>query len=379
VIIADAAPQDIKKQAPARAEPPRLAALQRELQGARDEAQTTREEMQTSQEELKSTNEELQSTNEELQSANEELTTSKEEMQSLNEELQTVNHELQSKVDELSRSNSDMKNLLNSTEIATLFLDEELRVRRFTSPTARIIKLIPSDAGRPITDITSDLDYPELSADAREALRTLVFKETQVSTRDGRWFTVRVMPYRTLENRIDGVVITFTDASSAKALELALRQQASELRQMAESLPSLVWGCRPDGGCDYLSPQWADYTGIPEAEQLGYGWLQQVHQQDRERVREQWRAVVRAGTRLDTEFRLRGADGEYRWFKARCTPIRDAAGRISKWYGANADVDDLKRTEDEQSERQSNGQGNGQGERRGESDGSDGPAEPRVE
>ena len=118
--------------------------------------------MQTSQEELRSTNEEQQSTNEELQSTNEELTTSKEEMQSLNEELQTVNSELQAKVDELSRSNNDMKNLLNSTDIATLFLDNDLNVRRFTTQATKIIKLIPGDMGRPITDLASDLLYPEL-------------------------------------------------------------------------------------------------------------------------------------------------------------------------------------------------------------------------
>ena len=202
----------------------RLAALERELQQAREEIQTTREEMQTSQEELKSTNEELQSTNEELQSTNEELTTSKEEMQSLNEELQTVNHELQAKVDELSQANSDMKNLLNSTDIATLFLDEQLAVRRFTTQTTSIIKLIAGDTGRPITDITTDLDYPQMAADAREVLRTLVFIEKQIATRDGRWFLVRIMPYRTLENRIDGVVITFSNITAAKRLEAQLRQ-----------------------------------------------------------------------------------------------------------------------------------------------------------
>src|SRR5262249_17524390 len=162
-----------------------------------------------------------------------------------NEELQTVNHELQTKVDELSRSNNDMKNLLNSTDIATLFLDGELLVRRFTTQTAKLIKLIPGDAGRPITDIATDLDYPDLTEDAREVLRTLVFKEKHVSARDGRWFTVRIMPYRTLENVIDGLVITFTDATSAKLLEAALREQASQLRQMADSVPSLVWGARP--------------------------------------------------------------------------------------------------------------------------------------
>src|SRR5438105_7218617 len=145
--------------------PLRVDELERDLRHALEDAQTTREEMQTSQEELKSTNEELQSTNEELQSTNEELTTSKEEMQSINEELQTVNHELQAKVDELSHSNNDMKNLLNSTDIATLFLDGELRVRRFTTPTGRIIKLIAGDIGRSITDLASELDYPQLADD----------------------------------------------------------------------------------------------------------------------------------------------------------------------------------------------------------------------
>jgi two-component system CheB/CheR fusion protein len=195
------------------------------------ELQTTREEMQSSQEELRSTNEEMQSTNEELQSTNEELTTSKEEMQSLNEELQTVNAELQVRVDELSRSNNDMKNLLNSTDIATLFLDKDLKVRRFTTQATKIIKLIPGDVGRPITDLASDLLYPELTADAQEVLRKLGFAEKPIRARDGRWFTVRIMPYRTLDDRIDGVVITFADITVAKTLEAQLREKHDVLEK----------------------------------------------------------------------------------------------------------------------------------------------------
>jgi PAS domain S-box-containing protein len=343
VPAAAAVPHDeMDEKGPRRSTTARFADLQRELQHAREEVQTTREEMQTSQEELKSANEELQSTNEELQSTNEELTTSKEEMQSMNEELQTVNHELQSKVDELSRSNNDMKNLLNSTDIATLFLDDALLVRRFTTQTAKLIKLIPADAGRPITDIATELNYPKLSDDARDVLRTLVFKETEVSTRDGRWFMVRIMPYRTIENVIDGVVITFTDATSSKALEAMLREQADQLKQMAESPPNLVWACRPDGACDYLSPRWLEFTRKPEAEQLGYGWLDQVHPDEREHVREQWKAAVKTGTPLDTELRLREGSGAYRWFKTRGAPIRDTHGAVLKWYCTCTDVDDLK-------------------------------------
>lgn len=206
----------------------RAAALEEELRKARDENRTVREEMQTTQEELRSANEELQSNNEELQSTNEELTTSKEEMQSLNEELQTVNAELQSKVDDLSWTNNDMRNLLDSTDIATVFLDGQLRVRRFTLPTTRLIKLIPSDIGRPLSDIVTDLDYPDLQADAGEVLRTLHSSDRPLPTRDGRWYNVRIMPYRTLDNVIDGVVITFVDITAAKTLEAELRGATSK-------------------------------------------------------------------------------------------------------------------------------------------------------
>jgi two-component system CheB/CheR fusion protein len=209
----------------------RLTLIEQELRQAHEDLQTSRDEMQTSQEELKSTNEELQSMNEELQSTNEELTTSKEEMQSMNEELQTVNHELQAKVDELSRTSNDMKNLLDSTDIATLFLDDALLVRRFTTQTAKIIKLIPGDIGRPITDIVTALDYPELANDTHEVLKKKAFVEKQISAGDGRWFTVRIMPYRTQDNRIDGVVITFTDITVAKTLEAALRKAQSNLEE----------------------------------------------------------------------------------------------------------------------------------------------------
>jgi len=209
----------------------RLAELEQELLRVRAEARTTHEEMQTSQEEFRSANEELQSTNEELQSANEELTTSKEEMQSLNEELQTVNAELQSKLDGLSRASNDMKNLLDSTDIATLFLDKNLNVRRFTPQATKIIKLIAADEGRPITDLASELDYPALAEDAREVLRKLTYAEKPIGARDGRWFTVRIMPYRTMDDRIDGVVITFTDITSAKTLEAKLRGQHARLEK----------------------------------------------------------------------------------------------------------------------------------------------------
>lgn len=193
-----------------------VAELMHELARAREEHQATREEMQTSQEELKSANEELQS-------ANEELTTSREEMQSMNEELQTVNAELQTRVDALARASDDMENLLNSTDIATLFLDAQLHVRRYTTRATGLIKLIPTDVGRPISDLSTDLEM-DLAGDSAEVLRTLMFREAEVQASGKRWFRVRTMPYRTQDNRIDGVVITFVDITSIKATEAALRK-----------------------------------------------------------------------------------------------------------------------------------------------------------
>jgi two-component system CheB/CheR fusion protein len=193
------------------------------LARAHEEIRALRQEMHASQEELQSANEELQSTNEELQSANEELTTSKEESQSMNEELQTINVELHLKLEDLALAQSDMQNLLNSTDIATLFLDNELNVRRFTEHMSRIVQLREGDIGRPLSDLASTLIYPQLHADAKDTLRTLVFSEKQIATIDGHWYTVRIMPYRTVSNIIQGVVITFVDITAAKELESRLR------------------------------------------------------------------------------------------------------------------------------------------------------------
>jgi len=209
--------------------------LEQELRRLREELQTNREEMQSSQEELKSTNEELQSTNEELQSTNEELTTSREEMQSLNEELQTVNAEQQVKMDELTQVDNDMRNLLNSTEIVTVFLDNNMRIRRYTTGANRLFKLLPGDVGRPLSDITSELLYPGMIEEAREVLRTLVFSEKEIAATNERWFTVRIMPYRTLDDVVSGVVITFSDITAAKSLETELREENARLKKLLES------------------------------------------------------------------------------------------------------------------------------------------------
>ncbi|GBG15029.1 two-component system, chemotaxis family, CheB/CheR fusion protein [Novimethylophilus kurashikiensis] len=192
---------------------PNQRSLLEELRHAQEELLSTREEMQTSQEEFKATYEELHTINEELQTANEELSTSREEMQSVNEELHTVNLELQAKMDALSSANNDLVNLISGTDIIAVFLDNSLQVRRFTPASTQLFKLIPSDIGRPLTDVVTALQYPDLAQDAMTVLRSLVNIDKLIEADGNRHYRARILPYRTLENIVDGVLITFIDVS----------------------------------------------------------------------------------------------------------------------------------------------------------------------
>lgn len=208
-------------------------ALKQELRAKEEYLKSVNEELETSNEELKSSNEEMQSINEELQSTNEELETSKEELQSVNEELATVNTELQTKVFDLSRANNDMNNLLAGTGVGTVFVDFKLLIQRFTPSVTQIIHLILSDVGRPVGHIVSNLvGYDTLVEDIKAVLDGLIPKEVEVQTREGEWFLMRIRPYRTLENVIEGAVITFFDISEIKRMRDAL-QKANDLHRLA--------------------------------------------------------------------------------------------------------------------------------------------------
>jgi two-component system, chemotaxis family, CheB/CheR fusion protein len=214
------------------AEESRVAFLEQELQGTKDYLQVTVEELQASNEEFKSINEELQSTNEELQSSNEELETAQEELQSTNEELVTVNSELTDKIDELTNISNDIDNLLNSTEIGTLFLDKNLRLKRFTPAATSLFNLLPQDVGRSIKDIAPKTAYERLWHDAESVLHSLQVKEFEVKSHSGVSFNIRILPYRTREGSIDGVVITFMDISAPHLLAMA----KNFAKTMADSL-----------------------------------------------------------------------------------------------------------------------------------------------
>jgi two-component system CheB/CheR fusion protein len=212
-------PERKKEKAPRR-DDKRSRELEQELAYTRETLQATIEELQASNEELKSTNEELQSTNEEFQSTNEELETSREELQSVNEELVTLNSELQAKIDQLSLAESDMKMLLDSTRIGTIFLDNHLYIKRFTSEATRIFNLIPTDIGRPMHDIRSSFQYDDIERDCQAVLDTLQTKEREIPSKNGNWYLTRIIPYRTSENLLEGVVLTFTETTQFKQLAL---------------------------------------------------------------------------------------------------------------------------------------------------------------
>jgi two-component system CheB/CheR fusion protein len=237
----------------------RMAILEHELQATKEYLQTTVEELEASNEELKSTNEELQSTNEELQSTNEELETAKEELQSTNEELVTVNSELNNKIEELTEVNNDINNLLASTEIGTIFLDRDLNIKRFTPAATRLFNLIPQDVGRSIKDISPKTVYDKLWEDADEVLHSLHVKEMEVKSLTGEIYATRILPYRTRENVIDGVVFTFIDVSAQHLLGMAKNFAESIVDTVREPLLIL------DGDLKVISANQAFYHAFRTA------------------------------------------------------------------------------------------------------------------
>jgi two-component system, chemotaxis family, CheB/CheR fusion protein len=315
--------------------------LENELQRSYEDLQSLREEMQTSQEELKSTNEELQSTNEELQSTNEELTTSKEEMQSLNEELQTVNIELQSKVSDFKRANDDLTNLLNSTEIATLFLDKNLNIRRFTEPITRIFKLRNTDIGRPFTDLVSDLQYTEIGDHSMQVIKTLISTETAIRTNDGRWFNIRIMPYRTLDDRIDGLVITFSDISESKKLESELKKSRDNFIILAENSQAMMFRIDSKSGIyEYISPVCEKITGYIQEDFYKNPYMLKniIHPDFVNTFDMDWERRKNGDLNDAYEYKIITRNKEEKWIMARNSRVRDTAGNIIAYVGSVIDI-----------------------------------------
>ncbi len=245
-----------------------ISELEYELKSTKERLQTTIEELETSNEELKSSNEELQSSNEELQSTNEELETSREELQSVNEELVTVNSELQDKIEELSHANNDMSNLLASTQIATVFLDNDLKIKGFTPAVNEIVNLIESDVGRPLRDISSKIDYPDLAADVKKVIDDLSPKERTVRHEGGKWYIAKILPYRTRENVIDGAVLTFVDITEQRMASEALGS-ARICMGIVEHMVEPVLLLSKDLTVDFANNAFYEIFGVRTSETIG--------------------------------------------------------------------------------------------------------------
>ncbi|MGH8478368.1 MAG: chemotaxis protein CheB [Gammaproteobacteria bacterium] len=315
--------------------------LEEELAIAKKELEGVVADLESTNEELKVSNEEAMSMNEELQSTNEELETSKEELQSLNEELTTVNAQLEEKVADLERTNNDLDNLLASTHIATLFFDREFRIKRYTPASTRLFNLIPSDLNRPVADIANKFSDGHLLSDAQRVLDTLTPIEREVRTLGGEWYIQRLLPYRTHEDRIEGVVVIYTEITELKRGEEALRESEERFRTLAETVPNIIFTHRPDGFSDYTNPRFYELTGLPPGAADGFGWTESLHPEDWARDQSRWRQTLAAEQPYEIKYRLQSAAGGYRWHLTRGRPIRDLSGRVIKWFGVSSDIDDL--------------------------------------
>jgi PAS domain S-box-containing protein len=272
--------------------------------------------------ELQLAHESIQSLRDELRSSDEKLAITKDECQSLNEELKAVNAELAHRFDEFSLIQSDMENLLNSTEVATIFLDDHLHIRRFTAHTSTLFYLLPSDMGRPLSDIVNNLEYVELEYDSRKVLDSMMFIEKYVSATDKRWIKVRIMPYRNKENRIDGVVITFIDSTSSKQVETGLRNAQIELEKSLEDLERIfslssymVCIASPEGTFRKVSPAFSETLGFSEQEFLTQPFVDFVHPEDKHATLETMEPMARGIpiTRFPNRYICK--DGSYKWLE----------------------------------------------------------------
>ncbi len=316
--------------------------VQRELDYVRESLQTTIEELESANEELKSTNEELQSTNEELQSSNEELETSKEELQSLNEESSTVNAELQARIDDLSATNDDMKNLLDSTEIATIFLDTELSVRRFTPRATDVIPLTATDVGRPLEHLATSLVGVDLVAYSRRVLDDLAPRELEVTSRDQHRYIVRMRPYRTAANVIDGVVITLEDCTERKQVQESLKAREEQIRIVTDNVPALIAYIDTEQRYCLVNKGYETWFGRPRSEVLGMHMADVLGPEIYEASRAHMEKAL-AGHQVNFSFEAPRAGADTRLCEASYVPQLDDNGAVMGVFALINDVSERRR------------------------------------
>ena len=324
----------------------RIEALRQQLRDKEEYLQAANEELETANEELSSSNEEMQSINEELQSTNEELETSREELQSINEELTTVNAELQEKVKELTKLNNDMNNMFSGTGVGNVFVDHQLRIMRFTPAATEIINLIEGDIGRPVSHIVSNLiGYNGLTDDINNVLHTLSQKEAEVQTKAGKWYSMRIRPYRTLDNVIEGAVITFVDITELKHAQKALQISEERLRLLTLAGSSVVYRMSPD----WRTRSKLNGQGLlADTEKPNSDWLDTyIHPGDKEFVLGVIEKCIKEKSTFQLEYRVLQTDGNVGWTYSKAIPVLDENGEIVEWFGAAGDITARKQAEAE--------------------------------
>jgi two-component system CheB/CheR fusion protein len=322
-----------------------VAQLEEDLKAAREDLRATIEQMETSNEELKASNEEVMSMNEELQSTNEELETSKEELQSLNEELTTLNSQLEDKVHELEETNNDLSNLLVSTDIATVFLDRRLRIRRYTPAIGRLMRLIPADVGRVVTDITWRFEDPGLLDDIQAVLAGQEKGPREIQGRDRRWYLRRVLPYCTEEDAVEGVVITFTDITGRKRIEVALRDSESHLRRITDAIPALISYIDSNYCYRFNNATYEQWFGIDQDALFGKSVAEVLGEEAFSTVRRVMQDAL-SGKPSSVETWVRYAHGGARYVSARYIPDRDDSGAVRGLFALVTDLTEKRRSEE---------------------------------
>jgi two-component system CheB/CheR fusion protein len=324
--------------------------LSEELEATRNELNSTIHEMEASNEDLKESNEEILSMNEELQSTNEELETSKEELQSLNEELTTVNSELENKLKELETAHNDLNNLFASTQIATLFLDRALRIKRFTPAIKDLLNLIDSDIGRPLADITLKFDDPNLEADAENVLADLRDCKREVWAHSGTWYLRRILPYRTHDDTISGVVITFADVSEVKRAAITNRESERRLEMALGALDGGLWEIPIDPGAPrelpdsiYLSSRFKGLLGFEDDQFPNslYAWQQRIVPADRQAFTDALRSRDNTPSK-GVHYRIHRRDGHIRWFASYGTVYSNTEDDQACLIGIDCDITAFK-------------------------------------
>jgi len=322
-------------------------ALNRELLTTKAQLQATVEDLETANEEMRSISEEYQSVNEELQSTNEELETSKEEMQSINEELQTVNAEMFAKNEALTVLNSDFKNLLDSTQIATIFLDDDLCIKSFTPGMMDIFRLREADRGRPIGDIVPLVDYSELQRDFLKVLRELTTIERELQLRESaQTFIMRIRPYRTVENKINGVVITFVDISARKRADLALQTSEQRYSAIVRQAPVGVAETDLDGRILHANTRFSQVLGRSEDALQTLRLDDVIYREDLRSNRALFNRLLTEGTAFQTETRFIRPDGTLVWVHNNVAPLVDPDGRPHRVLTVTLEIGERKRAEE---------------------------------